>query len=71
MLPRMTVRLSVNVNDETAALFKREAAAQETTVTEIVRRAASVYAWAVEAGRNGERIYTETESGTVRRIELV
>lgn len=39
----MTTRLSVNINDETAAALKDMAEKRQTTVTEIVRRAVSVY----------------------------
>lgn len=39
----MTTRLSVNINDETAAALKDLAERRQTTVTEIVRRSVSVY----------------------------
>jgi hypothetical protein len=39
----VTTRLNVNNNDETAAALKELADRRETTVTEIVRRAVSVY----------------------------
>ena len=39
----MTVRLSVNVNDETQHALEDLAERKNTTVTEIVRRAVSVY----------------------------
>lgn len=39
----MTTRLNINVNDETAKVLKELAARRQTTVTEIVRRAVSVY----------------------------
>jgi predicted transcriptional regulator len=39
----VTTRLNVNINDETAAALKELADRRETTVTEIVRRAVSVY----------------------------
>jgi hypothetical protein len=39
----MTTRLNVNINDETAAALRELAARRQTTVTEIVRRAVSVY----------------------------
>ena len=39
----MTTRLNVNINDETEAALNELAARRQTTVTEIVRRAVSVY----------------------------
>jgi hypothetical protein len=39
----MTTRLNVNINDETAAALRELADRRQTTVTEIVRRAVSVY----------------------------
>jgi hypothetical protein len=39
----MTSRLNVNINDETAAALRELAARRGATVTEIVRRAVSVY----------------------------
>jgi predicted transcriptional regulator len=55
----MTQRLSVNINDETAAALDELARKRQTTVTEIVRRAISVYKF----------IEDETESG--KRLQLV
>jgi predicted transcriptional regulator len=39
----VTTRLNVNINDETAQALKELAERRQTTVTEIVRRAVSVY----------------------------
>ena len=39
----MTQRLSVNINDETAQALNELAARRQTTVTEIIRRAVSMY----------------------------
>lgn len=39
----MTTRLSINMNDQTTADLKELAARRQTFVTEIVRRAVSVY----------------------------
>lgn len=39
----MSTRLSVNINDETEAALRELAARRGTSVTEIVRRAVSVY----------------------------
>lgn len=39
----MSTRLSVNINDETAAALKELAQKNQTSVTEIVRRATGLY----------------------------
>ena len=39
----MATRLNINVNDETAAALQELAAKRGTTLTEVVRRAVSVY----------------------------
>lgn len=39
----MTVRLECNINDETQATLEELAARRDTTVTEIFRRAVSVF----------------------------
>ena len=39
----MSVRLSVNISDETEAALKELAGRKDVTVTEIVRRAVSIY----------------------------
>ena len=39
----MTTRLSININDETAQALRELADESGTTVTEVVRRAVSVY----------------------------
>ena len=39
----MATRLSVNINDETARALKELAERRETSVTDIIRRAVSVY----------------------------
>ena len=52
-------RLSVNVNQETAAALKRASALRSTTITETVRQAISVFAFLadeVAAGRQWETI---------------
>jgi predicted transcriptional regulator len=39
----MTVRLNININDETRDALQDLAARRQTSVTEVVRRAVSVY----------------------------
>lgn len=54
----MTQRLSVNINDETAKALNELARKRQTTVTEIVRRAISVYK------------FVEDETGRGRQLQL-
>ena len=51
----MTTRLNVNINDETAAALRELAARRETTVTEIVRRAVSVYKFVEDEVVDGKK----------------
>jgi predicted transcriptional regulator len=51
----MTTRLSVNINDETAEALKSLAARRQTTVTEIVRRAVSVYKFVEDEVVDGDK----------------
>jgi hypothetical protein len=67
----MAQRLSVNINHETVAVLRREAAASETSVTEIIRRAVAVYDWAVKAHRDGQRIVVEHPDGTAQQWHLL
>lgn len=50
----MTTRLSVNINDETSAALRDLAGRRQTTVTEIVRRATSVYKWVEDEVVDGD-----------------
>jgi len=50
----MTTRLSVNVTDETAQTLRDLAKRNETSVTDIVRRAVSVYKLVDEETREGK-----------------
>ena len=52
----MATRLNVNVNDDTALALKALAEEQGTTVTEIVRRAVSVYKFFDDARDEGKVI---------------
>jgi predicted transcriptional regulator len=52
----MTQRLSVNINDETAAALNQLAKDRETTVTEIVRRAVSVYKFIEDQIKDGKTL---------------
>jgi len=51
----MTTRLSVNINDETASALRSMAERRQTTVTEIVRRAVSVYKFVEDEVVDGDK----------------
>jgi len=55
----MATRLSVNINDATAEALRELAGSEDTSVTEIVRRAVSVYK------------YFHDETGAGKNIQLV
>lgn len=69
----MTVRLSVNINDETEQALKELAERRGTTVTEIVRRAVSVYKFVEdEVGRNGKALQlVDRENETVTSVAMI
>ena len=52
----MTQRLSVNINDETAAALEQLARIRQTTVTKIVRRAVSVYKFIEDETAKGKTL---------------
>lgn len=64
----MVTRLSVNINDETAAALKQMADRRQTTVTEVVRRAVSVYKFIEDEVVDGDKtlkLVTQTGDETV------
>lgn len=63
----MTTRLSVNVNDETAAALRALAAENETSVTEMIRRATGLYKFVhdeYEAGKTLELVDKDNKGRT-------
>lgn len=63
----MTTRLSVNINDETAAALRELAERHETSVTEIVRRATGLYKFVRdETADNARHLETCRPNGTRR-----
>lgn len=64
----MTVRLSINLADDTAAFLRERAAKEGRTVTEIVRRMASVYQFITDTHESGRRITTEDQNGKNRQV---
>lgn len=68
----MATRLSVNINDETARALRELAEQDETTVTEIVRRAVSVYRFFDEARDKGQTIQlVDPKSHDVTAVHMV
>lgn len=66
------VRLNVNLNAATAEALKRMSEEQGVSLTEVVRRAISVYNFIDEEQRNGNRIQTaDPEKGAVRELILM
>ena len=51
----MTTRLNVNINDETAAALQELASRRQTTVTEVVRRAVSIYKFIEDEVMDGDK----------------
>jgi predicted DNA-binding helix-hairpin-helix protein len=69
---KVTTRLSVNINDETAEALKELAARRGTTVTEVVRRAVSVYKFVEdEVGDKGKTMQLVDENDRVTTVAMV
>lgn len=56
-------RLSVNINDETAEALRALSDRRDVSITEIVRRAVSVYKFIDDRTQEGRRISTTDKSG--------
>lgn len=67
----MNTRLSVNINEETAVVLRTSAARRQSTVTEQVRRAVSIYKFLMDAQRDGQRIEVVAADGAVTWVELL
>jgi len=66
------VRLNVNMNAETADALRELAAASSTSVTEIVRRAVSVYKYVASEKSNGRVVLTtDPARNDVKEIVLL
>lgn len=64
----MTTRLNVNINDETAVALKQLAERRQTTVTEIVRRAVSVYKFIEDEVVDGDKTLKLVASGGAETV---
>jgi aerobic-type carbon monoxide dehydrogenase small subunit (CoxS/CutS family) len=70
--PMKLVRLSVNINEETAAALRREAAIAGVSVTEMIRRCVAVTTFVNEEIRSGRVVYTMRPDGKkVRELTLL
>lgn len=67
----MATRLSVNVNDETAAALRELADQDEISVTEVIRRAVSVYKFFVDARAEDKTIQLVSADETKTLVHLV
>ena len=67
----MTTRLSVNINDETAAALRDLAKRRQTTVTEVVRRAVSVYKFVEDEVVDGDKTLKLVQSNGSETIVTV
>jgi len=68
----MSTRLSININDETAAALKELAAKRGLTVTEVVRRAVSVYKFVEdEVGDGGKTLQLVDSNDKVTELVMV
>lgn len=68
----MTTRLSVNINDETAAALRDLAERRGTTVTEIVRRSVSVYKFVEdEVAAGGKTLQLIDQNESVTAVQMI
>lgn len=68
----MTIRLNVNLNDETGAQLRRCAEEEGRTVTEVIRRAVGVYMFVREECVVGDKqLKLESRDGTSMIVTLI
>jgi plasmid stability protein len=67
----VSTRLSVNINDETAAFLRSRAAAEGRTVTEIVRRMSGLYEQVVKQVESGAQVQFEQPNGSITVVTLL
>ena len=67
----MATRLSVNINDETANALREIAKDEGTTVTEVVRRAVSVYKFFDDARDEGKTIQLVGKDESVTAVQML
>ncbi len=64
----MSVKVTVNLPDETVEAIKTIAAQRGTTVTEALRRAVESEKFLSEETRSGSKILVEKPEGTIRQV---
>lgn len=67
----MATRLNVNINDETAQALRNLAQHDGVSVTEVVRRAVSVYKFFEEAAGEGKTIQLVDRDEKVTAVQMV
>ena len=64
-------KLSININDETAAFLNETKEKKNINVTEQIRRAVSLYQYLHDAQEAGEEIHTVSRTGKRTRVILL
>lgn len=68
----MTIRLNVNLNDETGAQLRQWAAEEGRTVTELIRRAVTIYGFIREECVVGDKqLKLESRDGTSMIVTIL
>lgn len=68
----MSARLSVNVNDETAAALKKISEERGITVTEVIRRSVSVYKFIEDETGSGKVLQlTDTDRNETTNLAII
>lgn len=66
----MTTRLSINVNNETAAALRELAERHETSVTEIIRREVGLYKFVTDETADGTKHLETCRPNGTRRTRI-
>jgi hypothetical protein len=67
----MTQRLSVNINDETAAALNQLAERDGVTITEVVRKAIGIYKFVDDQTQAGKRLQLVDDKNNVVVLQLI
>ena len=67
----MATRLNLNISDDISATLRGLAAAEDTTMTDILRRALSVYKFLHDQTRDGKTIQLLDPQAGVERVHLI
>lgn len=67
----MTTKMSLNVNEETRDFLVKARDEEGRTITEIIRRAVSIYKFFVEAKASGKTILIEHEDGSQQKVTFL